>query len=93
MLSLHVPIRTQRALSLWGFWQLCQKGVGLGVGIGSSDQGSGPKDSGQFWNFHLGVGVVTPVPGEPSMKLFNERSVGKWEPVPGATVGVAEEGP
>lgn len=93
MLSLQVPIRTQRALSLWGFWQLCQKGVGLGVGIGSSDQGSGPKDSGQFWNFHLGVGVVTPVPGEPSMKLFNERSVGKWEPVPGATVGVAEEGP
>ena len=63
------------------------------MGIGSSDQGSGPKDSGQFWNFHLGVGVVTPVPGEPSMKLFNKRSVGKWEPVPGATVGVAEEGP
>lgn len=63
------------------------------MGIGSSDQGSGPKDSGQFWNFHLGVGLVTPVPGVPSMKLFNERSVGKWEPVPGATVGVAEEGP
>ena len=63
------------------------------MGAGSSDQGSGSKDSARFWNFHLGAGLVTPVPGVSSVKLFNERPVGKWRPVPRAAAGLAEEGP
>ena len=55
-----------------GILAAMSEGSGVGVGIGSSDQGSGPKDSGQFWHFHLGVGLVAPVPGVPSMKLFNK---------------------
>ena len=80
-------------IELWGILAAMSEGGGVGLGIGSSDQGSDPKDSEQFWNSCLGAGLVTPVPGVPSMKLFNERPVGKWGPVPGTTAGVAEEGP
>lgn len=37
-------------------------------GAESPDRGSGPKDTGRFWEFCFSVGLVIPVPGVPSTK-------------------------